>query len=168
MSNQTTTTFTFNQIKFIVSVFACSLCFFSSSAYKPYFLLAGFFAYQAVIQYMAYYQQKSESQFVEHFWTAPAKLLVALLMVMSGIPSENTGWGLVWIGLAVLLMTAGIRSLYFVMKSFNGGNANVPAKLSRATVKQLKKAEKQDEALMADLASFLGESGPTEKGQSDV
>lgn len=155
MLNQTATTFSFNQIKFMGSVLACSLFFFSSSAYKPCLLLALYFVYQAIIQYFTYHEQKTESRFMEDFWTGPIKLAVALYMVTSAIPSENTAWGLVWIGVAVLFMLSGIRSLYLVMKSSGEETASTPSGLDTVSFKQLKKLEKQQEVLMADIAAFL-------------
>lgn len=165
MSNsQTTQTVSLNPIKFMISGLASLICLSLAAKNPAMFAVAFFFLYQGAIQAVAYNMMRVTSRFMEDFWVGPANLAVALFMVMSGIPSENTYWGMVWIGIALLFMVAGIRSLYLVMKSFAGGGTETvtPARPT-VSAKQLKKAQKQDEALMADLAAFL--DGPDTSGK---
>lgn len=165
MSNQKTTEqiLVLNKIKIIVSALALTVTLLLGLVHPPVYLLSLFFLYQAGVQFTTYIVLEIESRFVEDLWIGSAKLVLAFFMVMSGIPTENTGWGLVWIGIAVLFMVAGIRSLLLVMKGFSGGHETVPSAPSRASVRQLKKSEKQDEALLADLAAFLDDSDSSDK-----
>lgn len=169
MSNSSTTQIvSFPKIKFVLSGIALILCLLVSFQITPMFIMAVFFGYQTILLYVVYDVIETESRFLESFWVAPAQLGVATAMIASGIPKENSFWGLIWIGMAVLFMLAGIRNLYLALKSFSGGGSTVPADLNALSAKQLKKSEKQEEALMADIEAYLGDSDTTGEGRTDV
>lgn len=165
MSNQKTAeqSIVLNKIKVIASGLALAVSLLAALGYPPVYILSLFFLYQTSVQFIAYFMLDVESRFVEDFWVGSAKLALPVAMIASGIPKENSFWGLVWIGIAVLFMVSGIRSLHFAAKSFRGGSETAPSAPSPVSTRQSKKVEKQEEALLADLAAFLDDPDSSNK-----
>jgi hypothetical protein len=144
---------TLNQTGLYVSAFALAISGAIFMAYRPMAIIEFFFLFQMGVRYIAYYRIRTESRFIEHFWTAPMKLIVAAVM-MTGIPNDNV-WGMVWIGVALLFAASGARNLYKVMRIIKTNQGSVSPFARTVTANQRRKESKVEDALVADLAEFL-------------
>lgn len=152
-SDQKIDRLTLNQAKLYLSAFALTASAAIFVFYKPMFIVEAFFVYQLVVRYVAYYRIRTESHFIETFWTAPVKLLVAAVMI-AGIPNDNV-WGLVWIGATLMFALSGLKGLYNVLRVTKAKYENTARFESMVTATQRKKESKVEDALFADLAEFL-------------
>lgn len=152
-SDQKIDILTLNQAKLYLSAFALAVSAAVFAFYKPAFIIEGFFVYQMIVRYVAYYRIRTESHFIETFWTAPVKLLVAAVMI-ANIPNDNA-WGMVWIGATLLFALSGLKGLYNVLRVTKAKHENTAKFENMVTATQRKKESKVEDALFADLAEFL-------------
>lgn len=162
MQNNKMMTVAAPQVRIALSVLFLTLAGIASIMHPPAIILVGFFLYQGVVR-LTTYEDGRELPFKECLLVGPVQVLVAVCMVAFGISIENHFWGEVWIGVAFWLLYGGFKSLHRVMKlgKLESGDSHTVV-----TAKQRTKVNKEEDALLADLASFFKDREDEDKGEN--
>lgn len=163
MQNNKMMTVAAPQVRIALSVLFLTLAGIASIMHPPAIILVGFFLYQGVIRITTYDEDGRELPFKECLLVGPVQVLVAVGMVAFGISIENHFWGEVWIGVALWFLYGGFKSLHRVMKLGKLESVDSPAVV---TAKQRTKVNKEEDALLADLASFFKNREDEDEGES--
>ena len=92
----------------------------------------------------------------------PLKLGTAGFMILAGIPAGTTFQAFVWIGVALLLVMSGCKNLYTAMRA---STPPIAQGVFFRSARQQEKAVKEEDRLLADLGSLLGDDLAGETGK---
>jgi hypothetical protein len=132
-----------------------------SAFHTPWLIVGAFFLVQTGFRFVVMYSSETRgTPFVEALFFGPINLAVAALMIMAGIPTDDTVFSLLWIGVSLLFAFSGVKYLYSVMKS---NVRYAPANGPIVTARQKEKTVKMEEQLVHDLFSFVDDKNSSGK-----
>jgi hypothetical protein len=161
-NNKTVAPETIARVRTCVALAAMVVAGMGSFFFEPFLILSAYFIFSAFFKLVVH----SQNSFIEKFWFGPVKLATSGFMIMAGIPTDNHILAVVWVGISLLFMVSGGRSVFAAIRAGQAEAANVTP-VPTQTARQLAKASKTEDALFSDLADFLGDADSHGEGNKE-